>query len=130
MLHILKWINNGWFIHTNFHRNRLSISSLLSKDKGFYRCYRRFTNKKIYKEGEKFNVNASGVKVTGSLVTDAILQTGNMAIGAGNEYALGALHSLSAKKMKPKDRLTKALEAAVCFSGAVIPPFNFAHCGR
>lgn len=45
------------------------------------------------------------------------------AVGCGVNIAMGALHALSGYKMKPKERITKVLEAAVEFSAGVRPPF-------
>ena len=46
------------------------------------------------------------------------------AVGSGARVALGSLHSLAKHKIKPKDRVIKALEAATEFSTGVRPPFN------
>ena len=46
------------------------------------------------------------------------------ACGCGEEYALGALESTKDIEMKPKERIKKALEVAVEFSGGVRPPFT------
>ena len=45
------------------------------------------------------------------------------AVGCGADIAMGALHSLNSFKMKPKERITKALEAAAEFSAGVRSPF-------
>lgn len=47
---------------------------------------------------------------------------GVMAIGCGGEYALGAMKALA--PLLPKERITKSLEIASYYSGAVIPPFT------
>lgn len=46
------------------------------------------------------------------------------ACGCGESYALGALHALEPYKMKPVERVTKALSAAEHLSGGVRAPFN------
>ena len=45
------------------------------------------------------------------------------AVGCGVDIAIGALHALRNHKMKPRDRIIKALEAATEFSAGVRPPF-------
>lgn len=45
------------------------------------------------------------------------------AVGCGADIAMGALHSLNSFKMKPKERITKALQAAAEFSTGVRSPF-------
>ena len=48
------------------------------------------------------------------------------ACGCGDAYAMGAMWSLRAAKLKPRQFLTKALDAAVEFSGGVRGPYTFA----
>ncbi len=48
---------------------------------------------------------------------------GYFAIGAGAEYALGSMWST--KKMKPENRIKRALEAAGQFSNVVKPPYYY-----
>jgi len=51
---------------------------------------------------------------------------GYAAVGCGDSYAMGSLHSTgSHSALKPKRRLEAALEAAAEFSGGVCAPFNF-----
>lgn len=44
------------------------------------------------------------------------------ACGCGENFALGAMKALEG--VPPEERITKALECAATFSGAVIPPFH------
>jgi ATP-dependent protease HslVU (ClpYQ) peptidase subunit len=51
---------------------------------------------------------------------------GYMAIGCGEAYALGSLHTTDMDKtLKPEWRIEQALSAAANFSGGVSEPFNF-----
>lgn len=44
-------------------------------------------------------------------------------VGCGIDIAMGAMYAVRDIKMTPRKRITKALEAAVEFSGGVRPPF-------
>ncbi len=44
-------------------------------------------------------------------------------VGCGSDLALGAMHATRNLKIKPEDRIKKALEAAVEFNAGVRPPF-------
>jgi ATP-dependent protease HslVU (ClpYQ) peptidase subunit len=44
--------------------------------------------------------------------------------GCGENYALGALHAMEGQKVKPEERINRALEAAQEFSAGVRGPFN------
>lgn len=44
------------------------------------------------------------------------------AVGCGEDFALGALHAMPAQ-LAVKTRITKALDAASAYSGAVAPPY-------
>jgi hypothetical protein len=46
------------------------------------------------------------------------------AVGCGSDYALGCLHGLENSKLLPKEKVTRALEAAEEFSAGVRRPFN------
>jgi ATP-dependent protease HslVU (ClpYQ) peptidase subunit len=46
-------------------------------------------------------------------------------IGSGAKYAQGAMHALSDSKLKPKARITKALQAAANFARGVSDRFEF-----
>lgn len=46
------------------------------------------------------------------------------AVGCGSDIAIGSLHTTASLKMKPEDRVRKALEAAVEFNAGVRPPFT------
>jgi len=46
-----------------------------------------------------------------------------MAVGCGEELALGAMYAMKDIKMNPEERIKKALAAAVEFSAGVRPPF-------
>lgn len=48
-----------------------------------------------------------------------------VAVGCGEEWAVGALYALRGTKMPHKRMLTTALEAASRFSSCVRPPFQF-----
>lgn len=52
------------------------------------------------------------------------------AVGCGIDYALGALHALRSTKLTPKTRVTRALDAASTYSGAVAPPYVVLTGGR
>lgn len=47
------------------------------------------------------------------------------AIGCGSDFALGAIYTLEKEDLPPLTKVTKALEAAVFFSGGVRKPFVF-----
>lgn len=67
-------------------------------------------NKKLYTIGGAFSI----------ISTDK----NYLAHGCGMQFALGSLHSLEKYKLSPKERITKALEAASEYSAGVSPPFN------
>lgn len=46
------------------------------------------------------------------------------AVGCGADIAMGALYALKDHKIKPKEKITKALEAACEFSAGVRAPFT------
>jgi ATP-dependent protease HslVU (ClpYQ) peptidase subunit len=48
------------------------------------------------------------------------------AVGCGATYAQGALHAIQGHTFAPKERLTKALEAAAWYSDYVAPPWTWA----
>jgi ATP-dependent protease HslVU (ClpYQ) peptidase subunit len=48
-----------------------------------------------------------------------------MAIGAGSDYALGALYATRESGVHPMDRLRTALAAAATFNASVGPPYAF-----
>lgn len=50
---------------------------------------------------------------------------GYNAVGCGDDLAIGALFATEGARITPKDRITKALQAAERFSAGVAPPFNF-----
>ncbi|MFC0600378.1 hypothetical protein [Streptomyces palmae] len=50
---------------------------------------------------------------------------GYAAVGCGDEYALGALHATANLDLKPRKRLTLALEAAGYHSAGVSAPFTY-----
>jgi len=45
------------------------------------------------------------------------------AIGCGQDFCLGSLHATEGSKLKPTDRIKKALECAAQFSAGVRGPF-------
>lgn len=49
---------------------------------------------------------------------------GFAAIGAGQDFALGAMEVLKSQKMSPEEKITKALEVAAHFSPQVCGPFH------
>lgn len=49
---------------------------------------------------------------------------GYCSIGCGELIALGSLYSTNKFKMKPKERILLALEAATTYSGGVLPPYT------
>ena len=49
---------------------------------------------------------------------------GYCAAGSGMDIALGSLHATAKTKMKPKERITKALQAASDLTPYVSPPFT------
>ncbi|MYV56521.1 hypothetical protein [Streptomyces sp. SID3212] len=55
---------------------------------------------------------------------------GYMAVGCGDDLALGALHATAALDMKPKARLTAALAAAERHSAGVTGPYAYASTPR
>lgn len=66
-------------------------------------------NKKLYQIHDDFQVGLSRCKYA--------------AVGCGADLALGSLHSSSKGKLKPKNRIKLALEAASAHSAGVAPPF-------
>ena len=48
------------------------------------------------------------------------------AVGCGAPYAQGVLHAIQGHTFAPKERLTKALEAAAWYSDYVAPPWTWA----
>lgn len=53
---------------------------------------------------------------------------GYMAIGCGESYAYGSLHTTELDKtLKPKWRIEQALNTAAFFSAGVYAPFNYVH---
>ena len=52
------------------------------------------------------------------------------AVGCGQDFAMGALHVLEKKKMKPREKIRKALEAAERFSAGVKRPFRILKLGK
>ena len=96
-----------------------AVEDMLEKKK-----YAEISNNK-FKVTDAFLIGYKGnlYKLSGNL--QIISTTLNyQTIGSGGEYARGSLHSLSKYKMKPEDRITKALEAAAEFSAGVRPPFT------
>ncbi len=67
-------------------------------------------NKTIYRVDSNFNLMRTNKNY--------------VAHGAGQEYAMGALYVMENLKMKPKEKITKALEASAEFSIVVAPPFD------
>ncbi|MFD5111451.1 hypothetical protein ACFWNG_03900 [Streptomyces sp. NPDC058391] len=55
---------------------------------------------------------------------------GYMAVGCGDDLALGALHATAALNMKPRARLTAALDAAAHHSAGVAGPYVYAATPR
>jgi len=45
-------------------------------------------------------------------------------IGAGANYALGAMYQSGLTKKRPQERIKNALDAAATFNGAVMPPYK------
>lgn len=94
--------------------------------------------RKCFKDGgfnrEKDGADAGGTFLVGyrghlmmvqdnySLVESA---DGLLAVGCGDEYAMGALHASDGRK--PEARVQVALEAAARFSAGVAPPFHIEH---
>ena len=88
------------------------------------------TNKFANKDGEQISGGSfiigyrGNIYEVGSDFQLAVPSEGYSSVGCGDQIALGSLFSTKNFKMKPKDRIILALEAATAYSGGVLPPYT------